>query len=69
MPYRLIVGRSFEDAKIVLPGDITLADAEREILKRTLEEARRNKAEMARRLGVDVKTIRHKLKIYGLEDS
>ncbi len=56
------------DPKIVLPADITLADAEREILKRTLQEARRNKAEMARRLGVDVKTIRHKLKVHGLDD-
>jgi DNA-binding NtrC family response regulator len=56
------------DPKIVLPADITLADAEREILKYTLKDARHNKAEMARRLGVDVKTIRHKLKVHGLDD-
>jgi len=56
------------DPKIVLPSDVTLADAEREILKRSLKEARQNKAEMARRLGVDVKTIRRKLKNHGLDD-
>jgi len=54
--------------KIVLPADVTLADAEKEILKRTLKESRQNKAEMARRLGVDVKTIRRKLKNHGLDD-
>jgi DNA-binding NtrC family response regulator len=56
------------DPKIVLPSDVTLADAEREVLKRTLKETRSNKAAMARRLGVDVKTIRHKLKLHGLDE-
>jgi DNA-binding NtrC family response regulator len=56
------------DNKIVLPADISLAEAEREILVRTLKDARYNKTEAARRLGVDVKTIRHKMKIYGIEE-
>jgi DNA-binding NtrC family response regulator len=56
------------DPTIVLPAGISLADAERQILVRTLKDARHNKAEAARRLGVDVKTIRHKMKIYGIEE-
>jgi DNA-binding NtrC family response regulator len=56
------------DDRIVLPADISLAKAEREILVRTLDDARYNKAEAARRLGVDVKTIRHKMKIYAIEE-
>jgi len=55
------------EPRIVLPADISLADAEREILVRTLNDTRHNKAEAARRLGVDVKTIRHKMKIYDIE--
>jgi DNA-binding NtrC family response regulator len=55
-------------SKIVLPPRTTLADAEREILLRALRDSGNNKAEAARRLGVDVKTIRNKLKSYGLDD-
>ncbi len=55
-------------SKIVLPPGATLADAEKEILVRTLKESGNNKAEAARRLGVDVKTIRNKLKSYGLDE-
>jgi DNA-binding NtrC family response regulator len=62
---------SVDDAltsRIVLPPRTTLADAEKEILQRTLQDSGNNKAEAARRLGVDVKTIRNKLKSYGLDD-
>jgi DNA-binding NtrC family response regulator len=55
-------------ARIVLPLHATLAEAEREILMQTLRDSGNNKAEAARRLGVDVKTIRNKLKSYGLDD-
>ncbi len=54
-------------SKIVLSPSATLADAEKEILVRTLKSTGNNKAEAARRLGVDVKTIRNKLKAYGLD--
>ena len=47
------------------PGT-TAADAERELILRTLEETGNNKSETARRLGLDVKTIRNKLKSYGI---
>jgi DNA-binding NtrC family response regulator len=44
----------------------TAADAERELILRTLRATDNNKAETARRLGLDVKTIRNKLKSYGI---
>ncbi len=53
--------------KIVLPLGVTAADAERELILRTLQSVDNNKAEAARRLGLDVKTIRNKLKSYGIE--
>jgi len=49
-------------------GETTVADAERELILKTLEHAGRNKAEAARQLGVDVKTIYNKLKAYGIEE-
>jgi two-component system response regulator HydG len=48
-------------------GATTVADAERELILKTLERADGNKAEAARQLGVDVKTIYNKLKAYGIE--
>jgi len=44
-----------------------VADAEKELILKTLEHAGNNKAEAARQLGVDVKTIYNKLKTYGIE--
>jgi DNA-binding NtrC family response regulator len=52
-----------------LPPGLTMAEAERRLIVKTLEEAGGNKAEAARRLGLDVKTIRNKLKTYGEDDS
>ncbi|MEE8160097.1 MAG: sigma-54 dependent transcriptional regulator [Acidobacteriota bacterium] len=52
--------------KVVLPGDVTVEEAEKQLILKTLEQTRNNKAEAARRLGLDVKTIRNKLKSYGL---
>jgi len=54
-------------AKIVLPVVVSAADAERELILKTLRSAGNNKAEAARQLGLDVKTIRNKLKAYGIE--
>jgi len=54
--------------KLVLDvGNTTMADAERELIIRTLEKTGNNKAEAARQLGVDVKTIYNKLKAYNIE--
>jgi transcriptional regulator with PAS, ATPase and Fis domain len=48
-----------------VPAGTTLADAERLLILQTLERVENNKAEAARQLGVDVKTIRNKLHAYG----
>ena len=48
-------------------GKTTIADAERELIVRTLEHASNNKAEAARQLGIDVKTIYNKLKSYDID--
>jgi len=53
-------------AKIVLPAGVTAAESEKELILKTLEQSKNNKAEAARRLGLDVKTIRNKLKAYGV---
>ena len=49
-----------------ISGSVTAAQAEKELILRTLKETGNNKAETARRLGLDVKTIRNKLKTYGI---
>ena len=48
-------------------GATTVAEAERELIVKTLERAGNNKAEAARQLGVDVKTIYNKLRSYNIE--
>lgn len=53
-----------EDARLVITAGTSLAEAERRLILKTLELAGDNKAEAARMLGVDVKTIRNKLKGY-----
>ncbi len=52
--------------KIALPLGTTAAEAEKELILKTLQQTGNNKAEAARRLGLDIKTIRNKLKSYGL---
>jgi DNA-binding NtrC family response regulator len=49
-----------------VPVGTSAAEAEKALILKTLEHVGNNKAEAARRLGVDVKTIRNKLKSYGL---
>ena len=53
---------------VTLPAGTTLADAERVLILETLERVDHNKAEAARQLGVDVKTIRNKLHAYGRDE-
>ena len=48
----------------VIPEGLTAAEMEKELIMRTLRATNNNKAEAARRLGLDVKTIRNKLKGY-----
>ncbi|MFN7960847.1 MAG: sigma-54 dependent transcriptional regulator [Thermoanaerobaculia bacterium] len=49
---------------ITLPPGITLAEAERILILETLDRVGQNKAEAARQLGLDTKTIRNKLHAY-----
>ena len=48
------------------PSGNTAAESEKGLILRTLQTTGNNKAEAARRLGLDVKTIRNKLKAYGM---
>lgn len=53
--------------RVILPVGITAADAEKQLILATLERTDNNKAEAARLLNLNVKTIRNKLKQYGLD--
>jgi len=64
-PYIRTPGERTVGDRIVLPADATVADAERALILKTLEQTDNNKAEAARRLGIDVKTVRNKLKSWG----
>jgi DNA-binding NtrC family response regulator len=68
LPPYLRSPRTESSTKLVLPMGITAAEAERELILKTLEQTGHNKAEAARQLGLDVKTIRNKLKSYKIED-
>jgi len=50
---------------VVLSVGITAAEAEKRLILKTLELSGNNKAEAARRLDIDVKTLRNKLKAWG----
>ena len=64
LPPYLREGEGPGEPTIVLPVGIPAAEAEKHLILRTLEHVDQNKAEAARRLGLDVKTIRNKLKAY-----
>jgi DNA-binding NtrC family response regulator len=51
---------------IVVPVSATAAEVERVLILETLKRVGNNKAEAARQLGLDVKTVRNKLKSYGM---
>jgi DNA-binding NtrC family response regulator len=61
-------GEPGAEAVIVLPVGATAAEAEKRVILKTLEFVGNNKAEAARRLGLDVKTIRNKLRGYKEEE-
>ena len=62
-PY--LSGREFQEAHgLQIPVGITAAEAEKRLILHTLDRVGNNKAEAARQLGLDVKTMRNKLKSY-----
>ena len=52
-------------SRLVLPPRVSMAEAERILILETLEQVGNNKSAAARRLGLDVKTIRSRLRSYG----
>jgi two-component system response regulator HydG len=66
-PYLQMLKQGSEPT-LTVPAGTTLAEAERLLILGTLERVGNNKAEAARQLGLDVKTIRNKLKTYGRDE-
>ncbi|MCZ6726243.1 MAG: sigma-54 dependent transcriptional regulator [Acidobacteria bacterium] len=66
LPPFLRDGARARGERIVLPIDVTAQEAERIVILETLEQCGNNKSRAARRLGLDVKTIRNKLRHYGI---
>jgi len=66
LPPFLRDGSMARGSRIVLPAEVTAQEAERIVILETLDQCKNNKSQAARRLGVDVKTIRNKLRSYGL---
>jgi DNA-binding NtrC family response regulator len=64
-PFLQGAGGEATGAILIQPG-ATAAEAERVLILETLRRVGNNKAEAARQLGMDVKTIRNKLKAYGI---
>jgi DNA-binding NtrC family response regulator len=69
LPQYMQALRGGAPATLVLPAGVTMSEAERLLILHTLERVGNNKAEAARHLGVDVKTIRNKLRMWGQESS
>ena len=66
LPAYLTQTRAVSGGGMILQTGTTAAEVEKELILRTLEATGQNKAEAARRLGLDVKTIRNKLRAYNL---
>jgi DNA-binding NtrC family response regulator len=62
LPPYLRVHATGSEPTLTLPVGITAAEAERRLIVKTLEMYGNNKTEAARRLGMDVKTLRARLK-------
>ncbi len=66
LPVYLTQGFKDQEELITIKPGTLFSDAEKEIILKTLKSVDNNKAEAARILGVDVKTIRNKLRAYGI---
>jgi transcriptional regulator with PAS, ATPase and Fis domain len=53
------------DELLFLPPDMSTARAQKELLMKALDKANQNKAEAARELGLDVRTLSNMLKSLG----
>jgi len=68
LPPYLVTGGGAAGGQGKLEAGMSIEEAEKALILKTLEATDNNKAEAARQLGVDVKTVRNKLKRYGLMD-
>lgn len=68
LPLFLRTPRGSDPTITIEIGETTAEEAEKELILKTLEHVNHNKAEAARRLDLDVKTIRNKLKRYEYEE-
>jgi DNA-binding NtrC family response regulator len=62
LPPHMTAAASAAAKPLELPANATLAEAEELIIRSVLDRTGNNKAETARQLGLDVKTIRNKLR-------
>lgn len=58
-------GSGLSETMVIQTGT-TLAEITKQVILKTLEQCRQNKTETARQLGIDVKTVRNRLKSYGI---
>ena len=65
LPPHISAAASTQSRPLELPANATLAEAEQFIIRSVLDRTGNNKAETARQLGLDVKTIRNKLRAWG----
>jgi DNA-binding NtrC family response regulator len=65
LPPHLTAAAAAQARSLELPANATLAEAEEFIIRSVLDRTGNNKAETARQLGLDVKTIRNKLRTWG----
>jgi len=61
------LGISAESVSDMTPGSVK--DVEKQLIMRTLDETGGNRSQAARVLGISVRTLRNKLKLYGQPDS
>jgi len=62
-------GDSRDQGGLTFDGGSTLSEVEKQAILATLEKTRQNRTQAARILAISVKTLRNKLKLYGLESS
>ncbi|UCH10970.1 MAG: sigma-54-dependent Fis family transcriptional regulator [Fidelibacterota bacterium] len=62
-------GDSKRPSGMTFSGGSTLADVEREAILATLEKTGQNRTQAAKILSISVKTLRNKLKLYGLDNA
>ncbi len=62
-------GDSRDQGGLTFDGGSTLAEVEKQAILATLEKTKQNRTQAARILVISVKTLRNKLKLYGLESS